>query len=824
MFSFIDIKARAFNSLYLKLSPHLMAIFVAFGLVILIFPDVIFHHSSISMVDLYNGGLYNFSVTKSVLEPSHRLPYHGFSDTGGAAFQSEPMIQFMKNVFYHFESPYWNPYSAAGSLGIETLVDQKFSLLTILVVLAGGSNFSFHVITLGLYIVALFFLYSVLAKYFNISRIGAIAACVVYMLNGYNVANLGSNVIQVYLYFPILLYTLCAFAATCTTKRYVALVLANIIVLSTTFFPTSSMVLITSYLLSLGYIFSLSPEKKMPVFSSLKIFCLQVTSIIFAALILSFIYLPIVESFSLLKVVEMYSKRIFYPANSTALLSLFTPKHFWESYTAIDTSIPIGNVVFHLGVVSSLVATAALTRWKFQQGMIIGVLLFIFSLSVGRIFDVFGIKHFVASIFFIGNVAEQYWCAAVALVFPILVAYGIDALRTRRKISVVTFSLYVTIVYCMYTLWRVFGFIEPYKSNRIIALTILGGILICSVVLFQVLKRCSSRNAINISLLMVLALIFFELTYYTNHNRYVRHDIFKQPSEEVSFLKDHSGLYRVANIGFYGLTPEYGAAYQIQQIESLNMNIFPSYNGLFQRNFLPDPGQRWGIFPTFHLLKDNPQLNLTLLNFLGVKYIVVPITFKNYIAFFNLHGFTAVFKTPWTIIFENKNVYPRIFTVSTLIETEKPLLPDLNKLSLRDIAFTSDPKLIELAVKMGIKTVAASKVTNNFNKVADSVVTIMSYHNAHIVAKAVLEKPAVVVLPDNWSPNWKASVNGYPAYIGLVNQSFRGIALPAGTSIIDMRYRPKTLSIAFVISFTSLIALIGLLFMRRRIDVWLKKI
>jgi hypothetical protein len=826
-----------------KLLSKLFPIFVAIGLVVLIFPDVIFYDASISMTGVYTGGFYNFDVMKLLPEPLHRAAHHGFTDTGGAVFQSEPMIQFMKEVLYHFESPYWNPYSAAGSLGPETLVDQKFSFLTLLVALAGGSDAAFHIIILSLYAFAIYFFYRLLREYLNISKIAAITACVVYMLNGYHVANLNSNVSQVYLYFPMLLFALCAFARQTSTLRFVALVFANIIIFSTTFFPTTALVLLSTYIIALGYIISLSTDKQKPIGYSIKLVALQGSTTFIALLVLSFIYLPIIESFSVLNTIDMYNDRVFIPVKKYGLLSLFTPKHFWESYNAIDAIIHswfpvteankhlpypefdpslIGNIIFHLGIVASLVGTAALTRWKFHRGAIIGAALFILILSLGRIFDVLWIGKFIERIVFLGSIGEQYWWVAIAVAFPILVAYGMEALKEKKVTWIPFIIVSAIILYCVYINWKIFGIIEPHRDSRIISLIILGSLLVISFYLFEKMKNTSSTKTINILSIIFFILIFAELNYYVNHFRYSRHDVMQSPSLEVSFLREHAGLYRVANIGRVGLTSEYGAAYQIQQIESLNMNILPPYLKFFQNNFLKDVAQRWGLFPTFQLFQDKPQLNLTALNFLGVKYIVVPFNFNEYIKYFSSNGYKPVFETPWTIIFENKNVYPRIFAVSALINGETHFKDS----SLRDIAFTKDKKLLGLAEAYGIKIDQSNSTSagdlKNLKTIPNSAVQILEYHHAHITAAANLSEPAVIVLPDNWHPNWKAFVNGRSAYIGIVNETFRGIVLPAGQSNIEMQYCSETLSAALVISGSTLIGLLGITLWRRRIDGWLK--
>jgi hypothetical protein len=67
------------------------------------------------------------------------------------------MIEFMRFCFQTGNSAFWNPYSGMGSLGPDSLVDQKFSVFTVLNALLGGGSLVYNVTLLISYTAAVFF-------------------------------------------------------------------------------------------------------------------------------------------------------------------------------------------------------------------------------------------------------------------------------------------------------------------------------------------------------------------------------------------------------------------------------------------------------------------------------------------------------------------------------------------------------------------------------------------------------------------------------------------------------------------------------------------
>ena len=69
-----------------------------------------------------------------------------------------------------------------------------------------------------------------------------------------------------------------------------------------------------------------------------------------------------------------------------------------------------------------------------------------------------------------------------------------------------------------------------------------------------------------------------------------------------------------------------------------------------------------------------------------------------------------------------------------------------------------------------------------------------------------------------------ACVNGQPHCIDVVNEAFRGLALPAGRHVIEMSYAPRTLFAARILTAFGLLIAFVLFAARPRIDPWLRKV
>ena len=72
------------------------------------------------------------------------------------------------------------------------------------------------------------------------------------------------------------------------------------------------------------------------------------------------------------------------------------------------------------------------------------------------------------------------------------------------------------------------------------------------------------------------------------------------------------------------------------------------------------------------------------------------------------------------------------------------------------------------------------------------------------------DRPALLVVADNWFPAWKATVNGADAPVLRAYHTLRAVPVPAGASTVEMSYRSATLTRSLWLSVLALGALLGL--------------
>ncbi len=160
----------------------------------------------------------------------------------------------------------------------------------------------------------------------------------------------------------------------------------------------------------------------------------------------------------------------------------------------------------------------------------------------------------------------------------------------------------------------------------------------------------------------------------------------------------------------------------------------------------------------------------------GVKFMVVPTYWFKTRKVIKEAGYKPIFFSYKWQIYENTRSYPRAFAVaafrqSALIDTSMPN-------ACRLVAFTQDQQLIDRARSYSIADAATN---SNLNlQIDEDPVRITQYHHDRIVIEADLKKPAIIVLTDNFHPNWSATANGAMTPVGLVDETFRGIALRQG--------------------------------------------
>ena len=561
---------------------------VALLLVACTFPDVIFFGASIRISDQLNGAWKGLQTTTPFPVSPHTEWWSGANDTGGAAFQSEPMAQFIKSAIWNGDSPYWNPFSGGGALGPESLVDLKLSLFTIAHALLGGGSLAYNIIFLGSYFMGIVCVYASTRRFFGMSLLASVGTCIFFLLNGYATASLGSNVSLSYPFAALLLFAALSIVTLQTVGTVALFSIALAAMMSFTFLPTTITAILCVCVISTAQFISERRTATAPAGNLAKGAALSiVVGSLVAVLIVAPIYLPLLENLKVAGTLDEYSKRVFYPLFfPNALPSIFSPSLFFESYNAMEKralayysgelprSFP-GNTVYHMGTIGILLAASSFSKTKRSAEPVVRACIGLVIVTMVRLFDPPLLSTAVSRIPVLGNIAEQYWWPCIALPLSLLVGFGLDNIREDRArlfptIAIVTAGILVTVY-----VWFIFGLREPHLTYKREMLLAVGGLAVSFVVLMIVARLSACRWKRDAVAVLLNLLMFCEFAVDAKVVRFPRSDLYGDPPAALQFVKEHVGLYRTLNFGQTGLYPELGSAFGIQNQIPLMRELCP---------------------------------------------------------------------------------------------------------------------------------------------------------------------------------------------------------------------------------------------------------
>ena len=75
--------------------------------------------------------------------------------------------------------------------------------------------------------------------------------------------------------------------------------------------------------------------------------------------------------------------------------------------------------------------------------------------------------------------------------------------------------------------------------------------------------------------------------------------------------------------------------------------------------------------------------------------------------------------------------------------------------------------------------------------------------------RASVAAPAVLMLSDAYSDDWRVTVDGQPASLYRADYAFRGVWLPPGEHTVVYSYRPRAFLIGGAISLLTLLGLLA---------------
>jgi hypothetical protein len=157
------------------------------------------------------------------------------------------------------------------------------------------------------------------------------------------------------------------------------------------------------------------------------------------------------------------------------------------------------------------------------------------------------------------------------------------------------------------------------------------------------------------------------------------------------------------------------------------------------------------------------------------------------------------------ILAKNQNALPRAYFVQsiTIENNDKKILETL-------FSPNFNPKTTAILEESPRVSFLPSK--NTFK----SSVKIISYKENAVQLEATTDKPAFLILSDNYYPGWRAAVDKNTVPLYRANYTFRGVYIPQGTHTVFFKYMPNSLLLGCFITSISSLLLIALFLINRK--------
>jgi len=266
--------------------------------------------------------------------------------------------------------------------------------------------------------------------------------------------------------------------------------------------------------------------------------------------------------------------------------------------------------------------------------------------------------------------------------------------------------------------------------------------------------------------------------------------------EVVRFLKQDSSLYRVLPLHY-------------ERSDEGELWLHNVYSVAGQ---IPNPLQTYQDFigaGKSVLFQANNLLNPNFMNLLNIKYIItlnLPEDASGYDQqsqqiisqlrlFFSQPQFAKVFAGSRYTIYYNRGFLPRVFVVNDyeIVSNKEQLLSKLMQLDFnpgRTALLYTEPEFSPLPV-------------------ADTTAkcSIIYYDANRVKLRAALSNPGLLILSENYHPDWRVTVDGKTAKSLQAFHTLRAVALQPGEHMVEFTCRPKFFQMGVLLSLLSVLVL-----------------
>jgi hypothetical protein len=248
-----------------------------------------------------------------------------------------------------------------------------------------------------------------------------------------------------------------------------------------------------------------------------------------------------------------------------------------------------------------------------------------------------------------------------------------------------------------------------------------------------------------------------------------------QADPTIHFLQSRQGageVFRVLDLGAYGTNVL--AVHGLEQVAGHHGNELGRYRALVGGDQVANVAAS----------------ELRLLDLVNATYLVSPQPIE-------APGFTEVFRGNRSLVYRNDNALPRAFLVG---ETEVVADDDaVARILGRDFDFRSTAALAE-PLPEGVRLEAGP--------MGEVEWTAREHDRASLRVRT--DRPALLVVTENFYPAWHAAVDGAPAPVLRADYAFRAIPVPAGEHEVTLTYHSRVLNASAAVSAGTIALLLGL--------------
>lgn len=180
----------------------------------------------------------------------------------------------------------------------------------------------------------------------------------------------------------------------------------------------------------------------------------------------------------------------------------------------------------------------------------------------------------------------------------------------------------------------------------------------------------------------------------------------------------------------------------------------------------------------------------------GVRYVVAGQPLENY-GFGSAQYFNQILPESQYFFYENPTTLARAYI------TQRYEIEENDQAAIQ--------RILQGEVDRG-DVILLDKMPNCTPSGRGGTATIVDYQPNQVVVEVEADGAGILVLGDQYDPDWMVRVNGQEAQLLRVNTTFRGVCVPDGASTVEFSYRPTTFFFALVLGGLGWFLILAMLF------------